>query len=50
MVRTLGENDTDLPARSPSAEKGDIEDPTQHTPGRGSAGAPFDKYDLMSPL
>jgi hypothetical protein len=49
-VRTLGENDTGVPARSPSVEKGDLDDPNQHTQGSGGAGAPSDKYDLMSPL
>jgi hypothetical protein len=49
-LRTLGENDTDVPARSPSGWKGDIDDLNQHTQGRGGAGAPSDKYDLMSPL
>jgi hypothetical protein len=31
-------------------EKGDIDAPNQHMQGRGGAGAPSDKYDLMSPL
>jgi hypothetical protein len=31
-------------------EKGDIDDPKQHTNGRGGAGAPSGKYDRMSPL
>jgi hypothetical protein len=47
-LRTLGENDTGVPARSPSAEKSDLDDPTPHTPGRSGAGTPSDKYDLMS--
>jgi hypothetical protein len=50
MLRTLGENETSVPARSPSMEKGDIDNPNQPTKGRGGAGAPSDKYDLMSPL
>src|SRR5262245_23487260 len=50
MLRTLGENNTSVPARSPSAEKGDLDDPTQPMPGRGGAGVQSAKYDLMSPL
>jgi hypothetical protein len=49
-LRTLGENDTDVPARSPSGEKGDIDDPNHPTNGRGGASPHTDKSDLMSPF
>jgi hypothetical protein len=49
-LRTLGENDTDVPARSPSGEKGDIDDPSHPTNGRGGASPHTDKSDLMSPF
>jgi hypothetical protein len=50
MLRTLSENEMSVPARSPSVEKSDIDDPTPHTPGRNGAGTPSDKSDLMSPF
>jgi hypothetical protein len=50
MVRTLGENDTDVPARSPSEQKGDIDAPHQHKQFREDAGLRSDTCDLMSPL
>ena len=46
----LSENDACMPLRSLSIEKGDIDNPNQPTKGRGGAGAPSDKYDLMPPL
>jgi hypothetical protein len=39
MVRTLGANDTDAPARSPSGEKGDMDDPPQPKTSRDEAGS-----------
>jgi hypothetical protein len=50
MVRTLGANDTDAPARSPSGEKGDMDDPPQPKTSRDEAGSWSKKGDLMSPL
>jgi hypothetical protein len=50
MLRTLGENDTGVPARSPSGEKGDLDVPNQPKTGRDEAGARSDKSDLMSRL
>jgi hypothetical protein len=50
MLRTLGENDTGVPARSPSMEKGDIDAPHQPKTSRDHAGSRFDTCDLMSPL
>ena len=50
MLRTLGKNEAGVPARSPSGSKGDIDDPNQHTYGRGGASPHADKSDLMSPL
>jgi hypothetical protein len=50
MVRTLGENDPGVPARSPSGEKGDLDDPPQPKTSRDDAGSWSEKGDLMSPL
>jgi hypothetical protein len=50
MLRTLSENGPGAPARSPSVEKRDIDDPTPHAPGRHGAGTPSDKSDRMSPF
>jgi hypothetical protein len=33
-----------------NVQKGDLDDPTPHTPGRNGAGTPSDKSDLMSPF
>jgi hypothetical protein len=50
MLRTLSENDTGVPARSPSAEKGDITAPRQPKTSSDEAGSWSKKYDLMSRL
>jgi hypothetical protein len=49
-LRTLGENDAGVPARSPSVSKGDIDAPNQPKKSRDEAGSRFDTCDLMSRL
>jgi hypothetical protein len=50
VLRTLGENELGVPARSPSVEKGDLTAPRQPKDPRDEAGSWSKKCDLMSLL